>query len=160
MASVAIFQEYLFRCFWVRCYVTRYLFATTLLFTSLACSAASGDTFIFVAGRSESHAHVSHSYGASAFSMLVTNWPDRTPIQLVVLPVDDLLQSRFTHRVLGLSPSQAESRWLRCVYAGQALQPLVVHSLSEMQEVLLRLPGAVGYLPADMPIPPHLQVLP
>lgn len=146
---------------WVPCYVIRDLLATMLLLVPLVSAADVGaDTFVLVAARSESNSGVPPAFGESAFSMQKTTWPGGTPIQLVILPTNDATQNRFARSILHLAPYQAETRWLRYVYSGQALKPIVVHSWTEMRETLSRLPGAVGYFPADIPLPSNLQVLP
>jgi len=122
--------------------------------------AASNSPFVIVVSRDGFSDNISPRFGEAAFSMQTTTWPDGHAIQLVVLPSSDPIQYVFTQNVLHLAPYQAETRWLRFVYSGQALKPIVVQNFTQMADTVARIPGAVGYLPVNAPLPAPLQVLP
>lgn len=122
--------------------------------------AASSSPFVIVVSRDGFSDNVSPRFGEAAYSMQTTTWPDGHAIQLVVLPSSDATQYLFTQHILHLAPYQAETRWLRFVYSGQALKPIVAQNIGQMADTVARTPGAIGYLPADAPIPAQLQVLP
>ena len=122
--------------------------------------AASSSLFVIVVSRDGFSSNVSPRFGEAAYSMQTTTWPNGHAIQLVVLPSSDATQYLFTQHILHLAPYQAETRWLRFVYSGQALKPIVAQNIGQMADTVARTPGAIGYLPADAPIPAQLQVLP
>lgn len=144
-----------------RCIANLVLSAILLLvtYTAIAADAAMAP-FSIVVARDEAARHTPAQFGESAFSMQMTTWLDGSAIQLVVLPPSSEIQYQFTRQVLNLAPYQAQTRWLRYVYSGQALKPIVVQNMMQMIETVSRIPGAVGFIPAAMPVPDELQVLP
>lgn len=84
------------------------------------------------------------------FSMRQTRWSDGQPIQVFVLPSDDPHHASFTRQFLKMFPYQLDAIWNRQRYSGIGSTPVIVNSATELQQLLLQTPGAIGYLPAAL----------
>lgn len=84
------------------------------------------------------------------FSMRQTRWSDGQPIQVFVLPSDDPLHASFTRQFLKMFPYQLDAIWNRQRYSGIGSTPVIVNSATELQQLLLQTPGAIGYMPQEL----------
>ncbi len=83
------------------------------------------------------------------FSMRRSQWPDGTPMRVVVMPDDHPLHRAFCSEVLHLYPRQLRRVWDRQTYSGTGQSPETVATPEEMLERVATRPGAVGYLPRE-----------
>ena len=65
----------------------------------------------------------------------------------------------FNTRVVGLTESQVQPYWARMRFTGRSRPPRAFADTDALVAYLLQTPGAVGYLPADHPIPEGLLVV-
>lgn len=79
------------------------------------------------------------------FMMRMREWPDGTPIRVVVLRDDDPLHDAFVRQQLGTYPYVLRSIWDRLVYTGTGFAPTVVRSEDELRQWVRATPGAIGY---------------
>gem|GEM_PF-6674639 len=139
------------------------LFFSIIVFLLESCCANAAEAvvapFSIIAARLGPNHSISPGFGDAAFAMQATTWPNGAQVQLVVLPADNAMQYQFTQYLLRLAPYQAETRWLRYVYSGQALKPIIVTSTAQMIEAVSKVPGAIGFLPSNATVPPALEVL-
>lgn len=84
----------------------------------------------------------------SVFTMRARTWPDGTPVRVFVLGDDDPLHVRFCQEWLGTFPYVLRKSWNRSTYTGTGLVPRTVATIEEMQRLIDRTPGAVGYVPS------------
>lgn len=83
------------------------------------------------------------------FSMRRSQWPDGTPLGVVVMPDENPLHRQFSSQVLHLYPRQLRRVWDRQTYSGTGQSPETVATPEEMLERVATRPGAVGYLPRE-----------
>jgi len=90
------------------------------------------------------------------FSMRARQWPNGTPITVVVLNDQSPIHKAFLRNVLRILPHQLRRNWDRYIYAGIGQGPMVVDDPLEMIEMVEKIPGAIGYIEKGVP---HEQVL-
>lgn len=92
------------------------------------------------------------------FGMRLTEWPNGSRIVVFIMDPDSKLHNTFAKRRLRLFPYQLTQAWDRLVFSGTGQAPLEVRSPTEMRRRVLATPGAIGYLPTDMPTGDLLKV--
>jgi ABC-type phosphate transport system substrate-binding protein len=112
--------------------------------------AAPSNAVELIANPDVSEASLSRSLVRSIFTMRMTSWPSGMPIRVFVLGDKDELHASFSKRILGVFPHQLRRAWNRQIYSGTGQAPEKVESVREMQEMVSRTPGAIGYLSEDM----------
>ena len=80
------------------------------------------------------------------FTMRLSRWPDGMPVQVFVLPDQDVTHFDFAKGVLGVLPQQLRRAWDRAVFSGTGQAPTEVLDESEMLDRVAETPGAVGYV--------------
>ncbi|MBZ9613388.1 hypothetical protein [Rheinheimera maricola] len=87
----------------------------------------------------------------SIFTMRQIQWPDGSPVYVLVLPDDNLLHQQFSREKLRLFPYQLASIWDKLSFSGTGSRPQVVADETEMQHLLLTVPGSIGYVQRYQP---------
>jgi ABC-type phosphate transport system substrate-binding protein len=80
------------------------------------------------------------------FTLRQTQWPDGTPIRVIVLPDSALLHQRFSREQLKLFPYQLSSIWDKHSFSGTGSRPLQVDDEAIMLQMIRSTPGAIGYV--------------
>lgn len=88
---------------------------------------------------------ISTSELRSIFSMRRRTWKDGTPIRVFVLPDQHPVHKSFCKNILGIFPHRLRKSWDRLVFTGIGQAPTEVNSLQEMNEMVMKTPGAIGY---------------
>ncbi|MBU2979637.1 hypothetical protein KO501_15500 [Alteromonas sp. C1M14] len=79
-----------------------------------------------------------------------------TPVMFVPGVKERLI---FNTRVVGLTESRIQSYWAQMRFSGRNHVPVEVETVDDMLEYLLQHEGSVGYLPADISLPPQLTII-
>lgn len=77
----------------------------------------------------------------------------------VVLQPGHPARSIFNTRVVGLTESRINAYWAQMRYTGRMTPPRQLDDVQQLLAYLQDNPGAVGYLPSSVTIPPELTVL-
>jgi hypothetical protein len=85
------------------------------------------------------------------FTMRQIQWPDGSPVYVLVMPDDNLLHQQFSREQLRLFPYQLTNIWDKLSFSGTGSRPRLVADVAEMQQLLRTLPGSIGYLPQFQP---------
>ncbi|RLJ17995.1 hypothetical protein DJ030_13135 [bacterium endosymbiont of Escarpia laminata] len=92
---------------------------------------------------------ISRSTARAIFSMRRLVWPDGAAIRVFVFPDKHKLHKAFAKQLLGVFPHQLRRAWDRKVFSGTGQAPDTVQSEAEMLEMIIRTPGAIGYISED-----------
>ena len=87
----------------------------------------------------------------SIFTMRQIQWPDGSPVYVLVMPDDNLLHQQFSREKLRLFPYQLASIWDKLSFSGTGGRPQLVADEAEMQRLLLTVPGSIGYVQRFQP---------
>ncbi len=79
-------------------------------------------------------------------SMRITQWPNKRPVAVFVLPDNHPLHQEFAKRVLEVYPYQLRSTWDRQVFSGTGQAPQEVSDENMMIERVSQTAGAIGYV--------------
>ncbi|WP_215398390.1 hypothetical protein [Rheinheimera oceanensis] len=82
----------------------------------------------------------------SIFTMRQIQWPDGSPIYVVVLPDNSAEHQRFSREQLRLFPYQLTNIWDRQSFSGTASRPWQAKDQAHMMELLRTTPGSIGYV--------------
>lgn len=82
----------------------------------------------------------------SIFTMRQIQWPDGSPIYVVVLPDNSAEHQRFSRELLRLFPYQLGNIWDRQSFSGMASRPQVAVDQRHMLQILRTTPGSIGYV--------------
>lgn len=80
------------------------------------------------------------------FSGRMKYWPDGTPIRVVMLDKRSAEHKLFCKEVLDIFPRQLQRSWDMIVFSGYGEGPYIAKSLQEMQQVVSKTTGAIGYI--------------
>jgi len=83
------------------------------------------------------------------FGMRLRKWPNGQAITVFVLPDQDRLHGRFSKTILNIFPYQLRRAWDRQVFSGTGQSPQEVASKQEMEEMIAKTPGGIGYLATE-----------
>jgi len=92
---------------------------------------------------------ISRNILRAIFGMRVRKWPNGQPITVFVLPDQNRLHARFSKSILNIFPYQLRRAWDRQVFSGTGQSPKEVSSVQEMQQMLAKTPGGIGYLATE-----------
>lgn len=84
------------------------------------------------------------------FSMRQTTWSNEQTITVYVLSNQHQTHQIFSTKVLGMFPYQLDRIWNKLVYSGLGEGPIKVQSEQEMLERVSQMPGAIGYVMAQI----------
>jgi ABC-type phosphate transport system substrate-binding protein len=79
------------------------------------------------------------------YTLRQTQWPNRQPIVVFVLPDDHPVHEAFAKEKLGLYPYRLRQTWDRLSFSGMASAPIEVKDENEMRARVRTTPGAIGY---------------
>ncbi len=82
----------------------------------------------------------------SIFTMRQIQWPDGSPIYVVVLPDNSPEHQRFSREQLRLFPYQLANIWDRQSFSGTASRPQLAADQAHMLQLLRTTPGSIGYV--------------
>lgn len=85
------------------------------------------------------------------FTMRQIQWPDGSPVYVLVMPDHTLLHQQFSREKLRLFPYQLASIWDKLSFSGTGGRPQLVADEAEMQRLLRTVPGSIGYLQRYQP---------
>ncbi|WP_339770626.1 hypothetical protein [uncultured Paraglaciecola sp.] len=80
-------------------------------------------------------------------------------LNAIALPPENHTRVLFNTKVVGLTESRIQSYWAQMRFTGRKAAPKEVGNESLVLEYIKNNQGAVGYLPADIPIPKGLTVV-
>lgn len=85
----------------------------------------------------------------SLFTAHRRHWPNRQRVVAFNLPAGSPVRTSFDHEVLGFDEGGAARYWIDRRVRGGDRPPRTLSSPRLMLRVVARLPGAVGYVPAE-----------
>lgn len=119
----------------------------------LACAATSpftGDNINVIVSKETSKAEkikeVSIPDMIDIFTRRKTLWDSGMEIVVVTRHQNTSEHLNFLYSKLGITPYQYRTRLERNIYKGRTKPPIVVNSDDEVVEVVLSVPGAIGYI--------------
>lgn len=80
-----------------------------------------------------------------------TRWSDNQKIQFVTMK-EGSAHSEFLSDYISKTPSQYSVFWKKMIFTGQGKPPLAFDTPEEVVEYVSQTPGAIGYVPAGIPI--------
>jgi len=80
------------------------------------------------------------------FTMRQRNWPDGTPIVVLVLNPKSETHGKFCKNLLNLFPHQLQTIWDRLLYSGSGRAPVEFDTSQALVEKLAATPGGIGYM--------------
>lgn len=81
----------------------------------------------------------------AVFSMRQTQWPDGHSVRVFVLASEHPVHQQFCKEHLRMFPYQLDSIWNRLSFSGIGTRPQQVTSEQEMQRMIEKTPGSIGY---------------
>jgi ABC-type phosphate transport system substrate-binding protein len=112
-------------------------------------SLAGDDAFEVIVNPDNKATSIDREFLRDAYLKKTLEWGDGNGIKPVDLASKFPQRDRFTHDVIGKSPSQLKSYWNQQIFSGKGVPPPEAESTGEVIEFVLANPGAVGYLPAN-----------
>jgi len=94
----------------------------------------------------------------SIYATKLKKWSNGQAIHVFNLDAKNKHFRQFCLQNLHLQPYQLERIWKRMVFTGTGTPPITVSSLEEMKNKIMSTPGAIGYLPNDIEIPPQYKL--
>lgn len=94
----------------------------------------------------------------SIFTMRQIQWPDGSPIYVVVLPDNSPEHQRFSREQLRMFPYQLSNIWDRQSFSGTASRPQLATDKAHMLQILRITPGSIGYVENYEPDPAIKEV--
>jgi ABC-type phosphate transport system substrate-binding protein len=92
---------------------------------------------------------LSQSQLRNIFTLRQTQWPDGTPVKVIVLADSSPLHQRFCREQLRLFPYQLTAIWDKRSFSGTGRRPQQVDSMAAMLELVRTEAGAIGYVEAQ-----------
>ena len=92
------------------------------------------------------------------YSTKLKKWSNGQAIQVFNLDPKSSNFRQFCLQNLRLQPHQLERIWKRMVFTGTGTPPTTVGSVDEMKNKIMNTPGAIGYLPNNIEIPPQYKL--
>lgn len=89
---------------------------------------------------------IDRGYARLLFTMRISQWPNKRPITVFVLPDNNPLHQTFAKRVLEVYPYQLRRTWDRQVFSGTGQAPRQVADEQELIERVSQTAGAIGYV--------------
>lgn len=89
---------------------------------------------------------ISQSQLRNIFTLRQTQWPDGSPVKVIVLADNSPLHQRFCREQLRLFPYQLNSIWDKRSFSGTGRRPQQVENVAAMLALLRAEPGAIGYV--------------
>jgi ABC-type phosphate transport system substrate-binding protein len=86
-------------------------------------------------------------------------WADGSPLKPVDQSVRAPIRQVFTRDVLGDSVDGVRTYWMKRVAEGKGMPPPVKSSDVDLLSHLAKTSGAIGYVAADVSLPPGIKVL-
>lgn len=80
------------------------------------------------------------------FTMRQEQWPDGTPVRVIVLPSASTIHQRFSKEQLRLFPYQLSSIWDRLSFSGTGRLPQQAANEAVMLQMISAVPGSIGYV--------------
>jgi ABC-type phosphate transport system substrate-binding protein len=80
------------------------------------------------------------------FTMRQRNWPDGTPIVVLVQNPKSDVHAKFCKDLLKLFPHQLQTTWDRLVYSGSGRAPVELKTAQALAEKIAATPGGIGYM--------------
>lgn len=131
----------------------RWLVATLLLWSFLACNFSSAGTpVILIAHESVNLDKLNTSTLRAIFSLRKRSWENQTPIKVFVLPDNHPLHKNFCKTVLKIYPYVLRDQWDRVIFSGVGTPPTTVKDIEELRRVVTSTPGAIGYAPGELSV--------
>jgi hypothetical protein len=65
----------------------------------------------------------------------------------------------FNNKVIGLTENRIQSYWAQLLFTGRSEPPKEFDSIEKLINHLSNTKNAIGYLPADIPVPDNLVIL-
>jgi len=89
---------------------------------------------------------LSQSQLRNIFTLRQTQWPDGSPVKIIVLTDNSPIHQRFCREQLRLFPYQLNSIWDKRSFSGTGRRPQQVDNVAAMLALLRTEPGAIGYV--------------
>jgi ABC-type phosphate transport system substrate-binding protein len=80
------------------------------------------------------------------FLKQVQTWPDGKSIYPVDIKEGSPLRAEFYSKVTGRSPGQLRAYWARQAFTGMGLPPKQVATAEDVNRLVEKTPGAIGYV--------------
>jgi ABC-type phosphate transport system substrate-binding protein len=90
--------------------------------------------------------HLSRKELLAIFTMRQRNWPDGTPIVVLVQNPKYETHAKFCKDLLNLFPHQLQTIWDRLVYSGSGRAPVELKTTQALLEKLVATPGGISYM--------------
>jgi ABC-type phosphate transport system substrate-binding protein len=95
---------------------------------------------------------------ADIFLKKTLRWGDGSPIQPVERSLTSPLRAGFSRKVLGRSTAEVQIYWAKAMRDG-IRPPVVKETDEEVLAFVSATPGAVGYVAAELELPPTVKTL-
>lgn len=117
---------------------------------AVGTTVAADDAFKVIVNPDNKATALDRDFLRDAYLKKTLEWGDGKAIKPVDLTSKFPQRDRFTHDVIGKSPSQLKSYWNQQIFSGKGVPPPEADSTAEVIEYVLANPGAIGYLPANV----------
>ena len=125
--------------------------ALAMLWLGLArASVASQEDFKVIVNPENPQSAVNRAFLRDAFLKKATNWPHGKAIRPIDLAGKLPIRELFTAEVLNKTASQLRSYWTQRIFTGLDVPPPEADSAQAAIRYVLKNPGAVAYLPANV----------
>ena len=125
----------------------------------LVCGTARADDILIIANASvNTQVPLDTTRIAAIYLLRITTWPDGTRIVPVNREAGSDLRTQFTSDVLMQNNTSLTAYWNEMHFMGK-MPPVVQQSEQAMLAFVRRVPGAIGYISAEVPPPPDVKVL-
>ncbi|WP_159268629.1 substrate-binding domain-containing protein [Zhongshania aliphaticivorans] len=121
-----------------------------LLLASINAFGNAGDnaepSFVVVVNKTVPEARLTPVDLRAIFSIRKRSWSDGSPIRVFVLQESDSLHHQFCQSALHSYPYVLRDHWDRMTFSGTGVAPTVVKNQQEMVHMVVKTPGAIGYV--------------
>lgn len=125
----------------------------------MAATPASAQSFVVVVNAGNSLSTIAKEDLSRIFLKRVPDWPGGGAALPVDLPLNNPTRAGFTSRVHGRSVFAVRAFWQQQIFAARDVPPAEKINERDVMEFVRQNPGAVGYVPADMPLVPGVKAI-
>ena len=121
------------------------LYTALLIMMLMGMYSANADDLVLIVNKSNSLTSITSQEAKNIFLGKKKNWPDNSPINLVVQK-ENSLHELFTTTIVNKSPLQFSLYWKKLLFTGKALYPERAANDADVIDYIQSHPNSVGYI--------------
>lgn len=126
------------------------LIALVTALSARGTAASEEPRFKVIVNPENPNGRVHRDFLRDAYLKKATEWSHGPPLRPVDLARKYPARRRFTETVLRKTPAQLRNYWNQQIFSGKGVPPPEASSPQAVIQYVLKHPGAIGYIPADV----------